>query len=292
MIKSMTGYGRGEEKLDGIEITTEMKSVNHRYLDFFIRVPRQMSFLEEKIRAYVSKKISRGKIDIFVTCENFGSDSRSVLLDEELVKSYISAMTKLRDDYKLIDDISTSIIARFPDVLKVEKIDEDEIKVWNVVEKALSISIAKMIEMRINEGKKLKESILEKLKSVEKSLNIIKGRAPLVVENYKERLNARLGDILNQEIIDENRLAAELMIFSDKCSIDEEVVRMDSHIIQVNKILGLDYPIGRKLDFMVQEMNREINTIGAKANDLVITNNVVDVKSELEKIREQIQNIE
>lgn len=292
MIKSMTGYGRGEAKADGIEVTVEIKSVNHRYLDFYIRVPRQLSFLEEKIRSYVSSRVSRGKFEIFVTYENFSEGSKNVLLDEELVKAYLKAMTKLRNDYNLNDDMSVSVLAKFPDILKIEKIEEDEIKVWKVVEDAINNSMNKLINMRELEGSKLKKNIMKKLSSVEESLESINKQAPEVVENYKNKLKIRFDEMLTQEIIEEDRLVAEFTIFADKCSIDEEIVRLDSHINQAKETLNLNCSVGRKLDFMVQEMNREINTIGAKANDLLITNKVVEVKSELEKIREQIQNIE
>ena len=292
MIKSMTGYGRGEIKQDGIEVSIEIKSVNHRYLDFYIRLPKQLNFMEDKIRTYVSKVVSRGKCDIFITYENFTEGSKSVLLDSQLAKAYIDSMKKLRDDYGLIDDISTSIIARFPDILKLEKMEENEERLWKIMESAVEISSKKLIEMREIEGKKLKDNILEKLILVEGALNLIRQRAPEIVSNYKEKLRLRFNDLVEQGVVDESRLAAELVIFADKCSIDEEIVRLDSHITQVREILEKNYPIGRKLDFMIQEMNREINTIGSKANDLLITNNVVDVKTELEKIREQIQNIE
>ncbi|MCR4435436.1 MAG: YicC family protein [Clostridiales bacterium] len=292
MIRSMTGFGRGESKGEGKEFLIEIKTVNHRYSDIFIKVPRQISFLEDKIREYVSKRLSRGKIDVYVSYEEYGEDSKSVLLDRPLAKAYIHAMEALRDEYGLKDDISVSLVSRFPDVLKVEKVEVDEGKTWRLLEIALDSALKSLILMRENEGEGLKVSLLERASYIERILKEITLRAPDVVKEYKQKLENRIKELLDQQNIDENRLAMEVAFFADRCSIDEELVRLGSHISQLKETLDLEQPVGRKLDFLIQEMNREINTIGSKANDLSITRNVVEIKSELEKMREQIQNIE
>jgi uncharacterized protein (TIGR00255 family) len=292
MIKSMTGYGRGEFKVGDKEFLVEVRSINHRYLDFFIKVPRKISFLEEKVRKYVSNVLSRGKIDIFITYENYGDDSKSVIIDEFLSKSYVNALKDLSDKFSLTNDSSASLIANFPDVLKVQKGDEDENELWSLLESALKKGMDSLIEMRSTEGEKLKKDILKKLEVINKEIDNVSVHSNKVVSDYKERLETRLNELLEQKSVDENRIATEVAIFADRCSIDEELVRLKSHVNQVKKTLEIEKPIGRKLDFIMQEMNREINTIGSKANNLDITNSVVEVKCEVEKIREQVQNIE
>ena len=292
MIKSMTGFGRGKSQADGMECLVEIKTVNHRYSDVYIKIPRQISFLEEKVREVVSKSISRGKADVFISFDDFSEDSKSILIDESLVKTYLNAVTHLRDKYDLQDDISVSLISKFPDVLKVEKVEQDEEKIWEVLSEALNSAMDSLIKMREIEGEGLKNSILEKTDFIENFIKEIGIRAPEVVKEYKCRLENRIKEILDQQVVDENRLATEVAIFADRCSIDEELVRLTSHIKQLRETLQTGQTVGRKLDFLIQEMNREINTIGSKANDLSITKYVVEVKSELEKIREQVQNIE
>ncbi len=292
MIKSMTGFGRGESRGEGKEFLVEIKTVNHRYSDIFIKMPRQISYLEDKVRAAISKELSRGKIDVFISFEDYGEDSKVVLIDEPLSKAYIGAVELLKDKYALKDDISVSLIAKFPDVLKVEKAEQDENVLWQLLKSALDNAVASLVSMREIEGEGLKKDLLEKTVNIERILKEIAARAPEVVKEYRQKLEGRIKELLEQQTIDENRLAMEVAIFADRCSIDEEVLRMSSHINQLREALELDMPVGRKLDFLVQEMNREINTIGSKANDLFITKNVVEVKSEVEKIREQIQNIE
>lgn len=292
MIKSMTGFGRGVSKEEGMEFVAEIKTVNSRYLDAFIKLPRQISYLEDKVRELVSKNVSRGKMDIYVTYENNGDEGNNVSLDEPLAKAYITAAEQLRDKFGLKDDITVSLITRFPDVLKVEKVQQDEESVWRVLKSAIEDALKSLIEMRENEGQGLKKSLLEKAAYIESVLNEIILRAPNVVNEYKAKLENRIKELLDQHAVDESRIAVEVAIFADRCSIDEEIVRLGSHIRQMREALDMEQPVGRKLDFLVQEMNREINTIGSKANDLTITKYVVDVKSEIEKIREQIQNIE
>lgn len=292
MIRSMTGFGRGDCQEDGKEFQVEIKTVNHRYSDVFIKMPRQVGFLEEKVRDMVGKAISRGKIDVYVTYNNSGDDSKSVMFDEALAKTYISAVEALRDKFGLRDDISVSLISKYPDVLKVEQAEEDEDKLWLMLNAAVENALSSLINMREIEGEGLKTDLLARALYIEKILREISLRAPEVVREYKLKLETRIKDLLEQQNMDENRLAMEIAIFADRCSIDEEIVRLGSHLGQMKETLNIQQPIGRKLDFLIQEMNREINTIGSKANDLAITRNVVEIKSEIEKMREQVQNIE
>lgn len=292
MIKSMTGFGRGDCLLDGNNFTVELKTVNHRYCDVFIKIPKQMSFLEDKARDFITRNISRGKIDVYISYENSSEDSREVVFDETLVNAYKKALITLRDDYSLKDDITVSLLSGFPNVLKIQKADQDEEMLWKVLGTALQNAMTTLVAMRENEGKKLKENIIEKINTIENTLLNVKTHSPQVVKDYKQKLQTRVTEILDQRVPDEARLAMEVAIFADRCSIDEEIVRLSSHINQVRQTLSLEEPVGRKLDFLIQEMNREVNTIGSKANDLSITKDVVNIKCELEKVREQIQNIE
>jgi uncharacterized protein (TIGR00255 family) len=292
MIKSMTGFGRGKSQTDGMECLVEIKTVNHRYSDVYIKIPRQISFLEDKVREVVSKSVSRGKADVFISFDDFSEDSKSILIDESLANAYVNTVRQLKEKYSLQDDISVSLIARFPDVLKVEKVEQDEEKIWKLLSEALDSAINSLISMRQIEGEGLKNSILEKTDFIENIVKEIGIRAPEVVKEYKCKLENRIKEMMEQQVIDENRMATEVTIFADRCSIDEELVRLSSHINQLRETLRTGDSVGRKLDFLIQEMNREINTIGSKANDLSITKFVVEIKSELDKIREQIQNIE
>lgn len=292
MIKSMTGFGRGESQGENKEFLVEIKSVNHRYCDVFIKMPRLLSPLEDRVREAVSRSLSRGKIDVFVSFDDYGQDSKNVLIDEALAGAYIKAVGVLRDKYGLADDISVSLVSRFPDILKVEKAEEDLEKLWELLKVALDNAINALIEMRRNEGEELRNNLKERTNYMEEVVKGISLRAPEVVKEYKQKLENRIKELMEQKTIDESRLAMEVAIFADRCSIDEEIVRLGSHIGQMREALDMGQPVGRKLDFLVQEMNREINTIGSKANDLAITKEVLELKSELEKMREQIQNIE
>ncbi len=292
MIKSMTGFGRGEYSQDGKEFTVEIKTVNHRYSDIFVKMPRQISFLEDRVRELVGRAISRGKTDVFITYSNYSEDSKYVVFDEGLAKAYVSAVEALRDKFGLADDISVSLVSRFPDVLRVEQAEEDEEQLWSMLKVAVDNAVASLVHMRSIEGEGLKKVLLERADHIETIIAEISKRAPEVPKEYKAKLCARIKELLDQQVVDENRIAVEVALFADRCSIDEELVRLASHFGQMRQILSMDQPAGRKLDFLVQEMNREINTIGSKANDLTITRLVVDIKSEIEKIREQIQNIE
>lgn len=292
MIKSMTGFGRGENSQNGKEFTVEIKTVNHRYSDIFVKMPRQISFMEDKVRELVGKAISRGKIDVFITYYNYSEDAKHVAFDESLANAYIKAVEELRDKYGLKDDITVSLISKYPDVLKVEQAEEDEELLWSLLKVSVNKAIEALVKMREIEGEGLKNVLLDRADYIESVIGEIAKRAPEIPKEYKLKLTTRIKDLMDQQTIDENRLATEVAIFADRCSIDEELVRLSSHINQMREAFSLNQPVGRKLDFLVQEMNREINTIGSKANDLSITKHVVELKSEIEKIREQIQNIE
>lgn len=293
MVRSMTGFGRGTCNENGKEFTVEIKSVNHRYIDFYIKLPRQIAYLEERIREVVSKSIFRGKVDIFISFEDRSEDSKSVMLDEALAGAYIQAVEKLKEKYGLKDDLSVSLVSRFPDVLRIEKNEDDEEQLWTILNRALEAAVASLVQMREKEGNELRMSLLQKADYMENIISQIANRSPEVVIEYKQKLENRIKDLLNQQTIDENRIAMEVAIFADRCGIDEELVRLGSHLTQLRDILNIKkQPVGRKLDFLVQEINREINTIGSKSNDIIITKNVLELKSETEKIREQIQNME
>jgi uncharacterized protein (TIGR00255 family) len=293
MVRSMTGFGRGNYNESGKEFTVEIKSVNHRYIDFYIKLPRQIAYLEERVREVVSKSIFRGKVDIFISFEDRSEDSKNVMLDEALAGAYIQAVESLKDKYGLKDDISVSLVSRFPDVLRIEKTEDDEEQLWGILNKALEAAVDSLVQMREKEGNELRMSLLQKADYMENIISQITNRSPEVVIEYKQKLENRIKELLNQQTVDENRLAMEVAIFADRCGIDEELVRLGSHLLQLRDILSIKkQPVGRKLDFLVQEINREINTIGSKSNDIVITKNVLELKSETEKIREQIQNME
>lgn len=292
MVRSMTGFGRGIFVNNGREYLVEIKTVNHRYTDISIRISRAYSYLESKIRECISKKIFRGKVDVNVWIEDYGVSGRNVLLDEGLADLYVDALKKARQKYGIDEDISLSLIARFPDVLKVKKEEDDEEVLWNELQNALNQSIDSLIKMREKEGIQLKNDLFEKAKNIEGMVLQIESKAPLVVSDYRIKLQNRIKEILGGANIDEGRLELEVALFADKCSIEEEITRLRSHLRQLRHFLDADQAVGRKLDFLIQELNREINTIGSKANDIEITRVVVEVKSEIEKIREQVQNIE
>ena len=291
MLRSMTGFGHCEYTEKDITFTIEIKTVNHRYSDIFLRMPKQISAFEELIRSLASAKIQRGKIDIYITYNNKSSDFQEVMLDEGLAKAYCDAMRKISVNLGLRDDISATSLARFPDILKVEKQDNNE-EVGKILEKAFSLALDELLQMRTREGEKLKESLLLNLSVIETYIGKICEKAPFVVKEYKEKLEARLSELIDLQKVDPGRIATEVAMFADKCSIDEELVRLRSHIMQMRDMLDAGSPVGKKADFLIQEMNREVNTIGSKASDIDITRNVVELKSEIEKLREQIQNIE
>ncbi|MCB2358400.1 YicC/YloC family endoribonuclease [Clostridium estertheticum] len=292
MIRSMTGFGRGNSEKDGKSFTIEIKSVNHRYFETNIRMPRVLISFEDKIRKIIGEKVKRGKLDVFVTQGNYDKEDVEAYLNENLAASYISCLGILKDKYGLSDDISVAAVAKLPEVITLKQKEEDVSETFEQIDLALTKALRALLFMREREGRKLLEDVIIKCDLINGLVDKVKTRAPLVVCEYKAKLTQRL-DVLHKEIdFDENRVAMEIAIFADKAGIDEEIVRLNSHINQMRETLILDEPIGRKLDFIIQEMNRETNTIASKANDLEILNTVISMKSEIEKIREQIQNIE
>jgi len=293
LIRSMTGYGKGEHENQLYRFSVEMKSVNHRYNDIYIRMPKHISYLEEKIKRIIKNEIKRGKIDVFINLEYLEDSAMDVKVDIPLAKSYKSALNELILELDLKDYVKLNNILHMDNVINSERKDVDEEEIEDCLKEAINIGLEQMVNMRMAEGKELKEDMILKLKNVEENLIFIEKRAPNVVLEYKEKLSERIEELLNDDIdLDEDKLNNEVAFFADRSSIDEEIVRLKSHIKQFYLILEEENSIGRKLDFLIQELNREINTIGSKSNDVSISKLVVDIKSELEKIREQVQNIE
>ena len=291
MVKSMTGFGQGTCLRENIECKVEIKAVNNRYLDVSIKLPKIISFVENDIRSLIAKRISRGKVDVFVTFEHSSDDEFEVNVNKGLAHAYISALKDLAKDYSL-RDVSVDTVANLQNLITINKKNLDEELVRDVVLNASDNALDVLVEMRQKEGLNLKLDILSKLQTIEDLVcDIIENSKDIVLE-YKQRLEQRIKDLTDNVKVDPARIETEVAIFADRCSIDEEIVRLKSHIEQFRQILQNDEPIGRKLDFLIQEMNRETNTTGSKANNLRITQVVVDIKSELEKIREQVQNIE
>ena len=293
MIKSMTSFGRAqsEEGKDSC-FSIEMKSVNHRYLDINIRMPRMMLALEEKIRNIISKKLNRGKVDVFINYKNYRNDIGKANLNMELAKNYYECLKQIQKELNVIDDISATKIARFPDVINIEEHEENLENIFNEISPLIDSALNLMEGMRSKEGEKLKEDILSKLKIIAIYVEEIEKVADSIPKNYKKKLEERLSELLSGVDIDESRIALEVAILSDKAAVDEEITRLKSHLSQMRSTLDLNEPIGRKLDFIIQEMNREANTIASKSTDINITNKVIEVKNTIEKIREQVQNIE
>lgn len=292
MLRSMTGYGYYEYQNEEVRMSVEIKTVNHRYCDVYLRMPRQLSCFEDKVRTLLTSRISRGKIDVFINWENIGDGAKEVILDEKLARAYYNAMGKLAENLGLREDVSLSYLARFPEILRIEKKEEDNDNAVIILQDSLNKAIDMLVGMRETEGEKLCNSLIETCQGIEKYRLKLIERAPHVVHEYKDKLSARIKELMDINIADEARIAIEVAMFADRCSINEELVRLKSHIEQFEEIIKADGPVGKRLDFLVQEMNREVNTIGSKANDLDITKTVVNLKSEIEKVREQIQNIE
>lgn len=292
MAYSMTGFGRSNVLLDGREITLELKSVNHRFLDLSFRMPRHISFLEDEIRRRLTERLTRGHVDVFLTYRNTRSDARTVILDPALLCAYLDAAKKCSDEFGLRNDLTVTGALRLPDVLDVAEAEEDRDAVTSLMLEALDKAIDELIEMRRVEGERLCKDLLSRLDTVLSLRADIEKRAPLVVEDYRNKLNERIAAILSSAEIDTARLATEVALFADKANIDEELVRLQSHVAAAKELLCNGSAVGRKMDFIVQEMNREFNTIGSKANDKEITSLVIEGKAEIEKIREQVQNLE
>ena len=292
MIKSMTGFGRAQEVLEGREITVEVRSVNHRYFEFSSRVPRAHAYLEERLKSYVQKKVARGKVDALVTIVNLDSGDTNVQINHTLAREYMEALRGMGSELGLPDDITISSLARFGDIFVVRKTAEDADAVWALVEQVAQKALDAFVQMRQTEGVRMKDDIFSRLSGIEKMVSKVEEQSPKTLEAYRARLTARMEEVLADTAVDHNRILQEAALFADRIAVDEETVRLRSHIAQFRTILESPEAVGRKLDFLVQEMNRETNTIGSKAQDLEVAHVVVDIKSEIEKIREQIQNIE
>lgn len=292
MLKSMTGYGREQRLVGNREILVEIRSVNHRYYEFNARLPRAYGYLEEKLKSFLNGKISRGKVEVAVSIFNQEGADACIEVNPIIANGYINALREANKELNLKDDITLTQIMRFPDVFTVKKVTENEEEIWNAVKEVAEVALDKFVSMRQTEGEKMKEDVSSKLDFIEKVVGEIEERSPMVTESYRERLTSKLKAVLEDKNIDEARIITEAAIFSEKTAVDEETVRLRSHISQFRKLIETDEPVGKKLDFIVQEMNREVNTTGSKCQDLTITQMVVNLKSEIEKIREQIQNIE
>ncbi|WP_238882538.1 YicC/YloC family endoribonuclease [Clostridium sp. YIM B02551] len=293
MAKSMTGFGRATSK-EGSEriFTVEMKSVNHRYLDLNIRMPKSMISFEDKIRRCISKKINRGKIDIFINLKDYHKGDQVTRFNETLADSYYNSLLEIEKRYPVKNDISLSLIARFPEVITIEEKEQNLQELWTELEPLINEAVDVMVEMREVEGLKLKEDILVKCNEIKENVKIIEAASHKLVDNYKIKLEERIKELTSNMDIDPNRIATEIAIFADKSAVDEEITRLYSHLNQISSTFSLNEPIGRKMDFIIQELNREANTIASKSYDIDITNIVINIKNTIEKIREQIQNIE
>ena len=292
MVKSMTGYGRARQMRSGRDITVEVRSVNNRYLDCTVKMPRAYIFAEDAIKSRVQKAVSRGKVDVFITIDAAAADETVVAVNEPLARGYYEALTRLKDMFSLEDGLNAVTLAKFPDVLTVTKAEEDLESVAADICAVLDEALAAYNAMRTVEGGKLREDIAGRADTIEAVVGKVEERSPQTVAAYREKLLARMQEVLQSTAIDESRILTEAAIFADKIAVDEETVRLRSHLSQLRTMLESDQPIGRKLDFLIQEVNRECNTIGSKCNDLTIAQDVVNMKAEVEKIREQVQNIE
>ena len=292
MVKSMTGYGRARQTLHGRDITVEVRSVNNRYLDCTVKVPRTYIFAEDAVKSRVQKAVSRGKVDVFITIDATAADETVVAVNEPLARGYYEALTKIRDMFSLEGELTAAVLAKFPDVLTVTKAEEDLESVAGDICAVLDEALEAYNAMRAVEGVKLCEDIAGRVSTIETVVGKVEERSPQTVAAYREKLTARMQEVLQSTTIDESLILTEAAIFADKIAVDEETVRLRSHIAQLRAMLKSDQPVGRKLDFLIQEVNRECNTIGSKCNDLTIAQDVVNMKAEVEKIREQVQNIE
>ena len=292
MIRSMTGYGGAKGSCQGLNISVELKSVNNRYLDCSVRLPRGFLFAEDAVKAKVQSHISRGKVDVFVNIEAVGSEAVAVRVNEQLAAGYVGAIRQLSETFGLENSLTALALGRMPDVLTVEKQDADAETVTAAIAEIAEQALAAYDEMRAREGKKLQDDIAGRLDTIEAYVAQVERRSPETVNEYRERLYRKMTEVLQNTALDEQRILLEAGIFADKVAVDEETVRLRSHIAQMRSMLAEGSPIGRKMDFLVQEFNRESNTIGSKCNDGAVTKIVIELKSEIEKIREQIQNIE
>ncbi|MDD6491847.1 MAG: YicC family protein [Firmicutes bacterium] len=292
MIKSMTGFGRCEVQEADRKITVEMKAVNHRYLDVNIKMPKKLNFFEAAIRSELKNYIQRGKVDIFITYEDFTETNVCVKYNRELAAEYMKYLNQMAEDFSMDNDVRISCLSRYPEVLTMEEQTIDEEALWQLLDKAIKGAAENFVETRIKEGEHLKDDLLGKLDGMLTNVDFITERSPQIITEYKQKLEEKVRDLLEDTKVDENRLLMEVTIFADRVCVDEELVRLKSHIETTKETLIQGGSIGRKLDFIAQEMNREANTILSKSNDLEISNHAIELKTEIEKVREQIQNIE
>lgn len=291
-MNSMTGYGRSRQVLDGREITVEIRSVNHRYLEYSARIPRMYGYLEEKLKTFLQSLVSRGKVEVTVTIQNLTGGDTVVQINQALAKGYLDAMRSQAESLGLKDDLTLSTLTRFNDVFTLQKLEEDQQVVWNSVQQVARQALDQFLEMRRREGERLKLDLLQKLELLNGHVAAVEEQSPKTVAAYRERLLQKMEELLADRCIDQQRILLEAGLYAEKIAVDEETVRLKSHLEQFAQMMEQSGPVGRKLDFLVQEINRETNTIGSKAQDLAVTRRVVEMKSEIEKIREQIQNIE
>ena len=292
MIKSMTGFGRAEVTEGSRKFTVEMKSVNHRYLDANIKMPKKLNFFESSIRNLLKKYIQRGKVDIFITYEDFSENNVCIKYNKDVAQEYMNYLQKMAEDFGMENDVRISSLSRYPEVFTMDEQNIDEEEIWKGLEKAIQGAAEGFVQTRITEGEHLKEDLIGKLDGMLQNVDFISERSPQIIAEYKAKLEEKVKDLLEDTKVDENRLLMEVTIFADKVCVDEEIVRLKSHIETTKNTLIEGGSIGRKLDFIAQEMNREANTILSKANDLEISNHAIELKTEIEKVREQIQNIE
>ncbi len=291
MIKSMTGFGRTKLVKDLREYQVEMKSVNHKYSDINIKLPRSISYLEEDIRKIVLSKVKRGKIEVFITFDNYSDEGKNIIINKEIAKVYINNLKELADEENISSNIEVTEISKLPDVLTIKNIENEE-KIKEEIVQAVTEATEKLVNMRKIEGEKIATDLLNRINNIDVIVKEISQLSTGLIEEYVVKLENRIKEILKTDQVDKTRLAQEVVIYSDKCSIEEELTRLNSHIAQFKDLLNSEDAIGKKLDFLIQEMNRETNTIGSKSVNLDITNKVIDIKTILEDIREQIQNIE
>ena len=292
MVKSMTGFGRHELSTEDYRISAEMKAVNHRYLDLSVKMPRRFNSFESGIRALLKDYVQRGKVDLFIAYEDYTQSRMSLKYNASLAAEYMGYFRAMAEQFSIPDDVSVTSLARFPEIFSMEQEPEDEEQIWHILEEAVSGAASRFVESRIREGESLKKDLLGKLDAMEGMLDELERRSPAVVSEYREKLAAKVQELLGSSSIDESRIVTEATIFADKICTDEETVRLRSHIEATRAELSAGGSVGRKLDFIAQEMNREANTILSKANDLEISDCAISLKTEIEKIREQIQNIE
>lgn len=292
MIKSMTGFGRSEIERGNRKITVEIKSVNHRFLENSIKMPKKLNIFEARIRDTIKKYASRGKIDVFITYEDNSESNVSLKFNESIAREYMNIFRQMEERFNIRNDITVGALSRYPEVITMEESQEDEEELWNFINEAIEEACKGLTDTRIIEGENLKNDLLLKLDHMEELVSYIETKNPQIIEDYKKKLEAKMEEILSDADIDKNRIASEVIIYADKVCVDEETVRLRSHIKHARKCLNEDGGIGRKMDFIAQEMNREANTTLSKANNIEISNAAIDLKTEIEKIREQIQNIE